>query len=62
MSSFAIKIYGCQMNVYDGDKIRTALIDRGWEEALEDRADLVVYVGCSIREKAEHKVWSEIGL
>ncbi len=62
MSSFAIKIYGCQMNVYDGDKIRTSLIDRGWDEALDDRADVVVYVGCSIRQKAEHKVWSEIGL
>lgn len=62
MSTFAIKIYGCQMNVYDGDKIRTSLIGRGWEEALEDRADVVIYVGCSIRQKAEHKVWSEIGL
>lgn len=62
METFAIKIYGCQMNVYDGDKIRTSLIDRGWREVKDDKAGLVIYVGCSIRAKSESRVWSEIGL
>ncbi len=49
------------MNVYDGDKIRTALVDRGWRESPEDEADLVILNGCSIRDKAEQKVWSDLG-
>ena len=61
MYSFAIKVYGCQMNQYDADKIRTALISRGANEADEDEADVIIFVGCSIRDKAEHKVWSELG-
>ncbi|MCF4113781.1 MULTISPECIES: tRNA (N6-isopentenyl adenosine(37)-C2)-methylthiotransferase MiaB [Dethiosulfovibrio] len=61
MFGFCIKVYGCQMNVYDGDKIRTAMILKGWREVPEIDADVVVYVGCSIREKAEHKIWSEMG-
>lgn len=61
MHRFALKIYGCQMNVYDGDKIRTALVARGWRESPEDEADLVILNGCSIRDKAEQKVWSDLG-
>ncbi len=61
MHRFALKIYGCQMNVYDGDKIRTALVERGWVESPEDEADLVILNGCSIRDKAEQKVWSDLG-
>jgi tRNA-2-methylthio-N6-dimethylallyladenosine synthase len=58
---FAIRVFGCQMNVYDGDRLRTAMIHRGWEECDDDKADVVVLVTCSIREKAEQKVTSEIG-
>lgn len=61
LKSFAIRVFGCQMNEYDGDRIRTALIHMGWEEKPQDSADVVVLVTCSIREKAEHKVSSEIG-
>ena len=61
MYGFTIKVYGCQMNVYDADRIRTALVARGWVEVPEDEAAIVVFVTCSIREKAEQKVWSEIG-
>lgn len=59
--SFAMKVYGCQMNQYDADKIRTALISRGEAESAEDQADVIIFVGCSIRDKAEQKVWSELG-
>ena len=49
------------MNQYDADKVRTALIARGARETAEEEADAIIFVGCSIRDKAEHKVWSELG-
>ena len=56
------------MNVYDSDRLRTALTRRGplgwWEEVPlenEDEADLIIITGCSVRAKAEQKVWSELG-
>ena len=56
-----MKVYGCQMNVYDSDRVRTVLLRRGWREAEEEDADLVVITGCSVRAKAEQKVWSDLG-
>ena len=61
MKSFAIKVFGCQMNSYDGDRIRTSMIHMGWKEVSEENADVIILVTCSIREKAEQKVASEIG-
>lgn len=61
MRKFALKVFGCQMNAYDGDRLRTAMVHRGWEESSDDAADAVLLVTCSIREKAEQKVASEIG-
>ncbi len=61
MYRYAIKVYGCQMNVYDGDKLKTALGAAGWSEATEEEADVVILNGCSIRDKAEQKVWSDLG-
>ncbi|MDR3231805.1 MAG: tRNA (N6-isopentenyl adenosine(37)-C2)-methylthiotransferase MiaB [Synergistaceae bacterium] len=61
MYRFHMKVYGCQMNVYDSDRARTALRRRGWVEASEDEADMIVFTGCSVRGKAEQKVWSELG-
>ncbi|MEM1343456.1 MAG: tRNA (N6-isopentenyl adenosine(37)-C2)-methylthiotransferase MiaB [Pseudomonadota bacterium] len=59
---FAIKTYGCQMNVYDSERMSAALTAAGYE-ATEDatEADLVVLNTCHIREKAAEKVYSEIG-
>ena len=62
MKSFCVKVYGCQMNVYDADRVRTVLCSRGWQETDEDSADVVMITGCSVRAKAEQKVWSELGL
>ncbi|MBQ3395476.1 MAG: tRNA (N6-isopentenyl adenosine(37)-C2)-methylthiotransferase MiaB [Synergistaceae bacterium] len=62
---FCVKVYGCQMNVYDADRVRTVLCSRGWEELPEENqydADVVMITGCSVRAKAEQKVWSELGL
>ena len=61
MINFAIKVYGCQMNVYDSDKLRTALLRRGWTESEEGIADVIIFTGCSVRDKAEQKIWSELG-
>lgn len=61
MKKFAVRIFGCQMNSYDGDRIRTAMVHNGWIETTDDVADVVIFVTCSIREKAEQKVVSEIG-
>ncbi|MBQ6001268.1 MAG: tRNA (N6-isopentenyl adenosine(37)-C2)-methylthiotransferase MiaB [Synergistaceae bacterium] len=59
---FCVKVYGCQMNVYDADRVRTVLCSRGWEEVQEAEADVIMITGCSVRAKAEQKVWSELGL
>ena len=57
-----IKTYGCQMNVYDSERMADVLRPLGYAlaEAAED-ADLVVLNTCHIREKASEKVYSEIG-
>jgi len=57
-----IKTYGCQMNVYDSDRMADALAPHGYVpvSVMED-ADLVVLNTCHIREKASEKVFSELG-
>ena len=57
-----IKTYGCQMNVYDSDRMASLLARHGYAsvERPED-ADLVILNTCHIREKAAEKVYSELG-
>src|SRR4051812_32918733 len=59
--TFQIKSYGCQMNVYDGDRMAELLEAEGLAAADGAAADLVVLNTCHIREKAAEKVYSEIG-
>ncbi|MEW9307927.1 tRNA (N6-isopentenyl adenosine(37)-C2)-methylthiotransferase MiaB [Labrys neptuniae] len=57
-----IKSYGCQMNVYDSQRMADTLAPTGYvETANPDEADLVILNTCHIREKAAEKVYSEIG-
>ncbi|GLQ58123.1 tRNA (N6-isopentenyl adenosine(37)-C2)-methylthiotransferase MiaB [Devosia nitrariae] len=57
-----IKTYGCQMNVYDSDRMADALAPHGYETTAEiGEADLVLLNTCHIREKASEKVFSELG-
>ena len=57
-----IKTYGCQMNVYDSDRMADALAPHGFEPTGDiAEADLVVLNTCHIREKASEKVFSELG-
>ncbi len=57
-----VKSYGCQMNVYDGQRMADALAPEGYVEtgSAED-ADLIVLNTCHIRERASEKVFSELG-
>ncbi len=57
-----VKSYGCQMNVYDAQKIADLLAADGYDETLqEEDADLVILNTCHIRERAAEKVFSELG-
>jgi tRNA-2-methylthio-N6-dimethylallyladenosine synthase len=57
-----IETYGCQMNVYDSERMRDVLAPLGYAPIDKpDDADLVVLNTCHIREKATEKVYSEIG-
>jgi len=57
-----IKSYGCQMNVYDAQRMVDTLTGEGFVETTSaDDADLVILNTCHIREKASEKVYSELG-
>ncbi len=57
-----VKTYGCQMNVYDSQRMSDALAADGYvETAVLEDADLVLLNTCHIREKAAEKVYSELG-
>jgi len=57
-----IKTYGCQMNVYDSERMVEALGGQGYEETkTPDDADMILLNTCHIREKAAEKVYSELG-
>jgi tRNA-2-methylthio-N6-dimethylallyladenosine synthase len=60
--TFHVKSFGCQMNVYDGDRMAELLEAEGLTAAADaGSADLVVLNTCHIREKAAEKVYSDIG-
>jgi tRNA-2-methylthio-N6-dimethylallyladenosine synthase len=58
-----IKTFGCQMNVYDSDKMVDVLhAAEGYETTDNvERADLILFNTCSVREKAQEKVFSDLG-
>ncbi len=58
-----IKTFGCQMNEYDSDKMADVLrAARGYEPTDDvEQADLVLFNTCSVREKAQEKVFSDLG-
>ena len=60
--TYRVKSFGCQMNVYDGERMAELLGAQGISPAPEgEEADLVVLNTCHIREKAAEKVYSDIG-
>ena len=61
-ATFHVKSFGCQMNVYDGERMAEMLGTRGMTAAADGtEADLVILNTCHIREKAVDKVYSDIG-
>ncbi len=59
---FHLRTFGCQMNQHDAEKIENLLRHAGYTPtARPDDADLILVHTCSVREKAEHKLYSELG-
>ena len=56
-----VKTYGCQMNVYDGERMAELLGAEGMTQGSEAEAELVILNTCHIRERAAEKVYSDIG-
>lgn len=58
-----IKTFGCQMNEYDSDKMAAVLqASAGYEKTGDvEQADLILFNTCSVREKAQEKVFSDLG-
>jgi tRNA-2-methylthio-N6-dimethylallyladenosine synthase len=62
MKKVYLETFGCQMNVSDSERISTTLARDGFEMTPNDAdADVVIINTCSVREKAEHKLYSRIG-
>lgn len=62
MKKYYIKTFGCQMNVYDSQRIAAILKSLGYAEASSlKNADLVILNTCHIREKAAEKIFSDLG-
>jgi tRNA-2-methylthio-N6-dimethylallyladenosine synthase len=63
MKKVFIKTFGCQMNEYDSDKMADVLHAAEGYEPTDDveQADLVLFNTCSVREKAQEKVFSDLG-
>ena len=59
--TFHVKSFGCQMNVYDGERMSELLLADGMATADAGTADLVVLNTCHIRERAVQRTYSEIG-
>lgn len=59
--TFYIETFGCQMNFHDSEKVVGSLVSEGYRQVQrEEDADLIVYNTCSIRDKAEQKVFNRL--
>lgn len=64
MKKVFIRTFGCQMNEYDSEKMLAVLAEEngGIEQVTEaDEADIILFNTCSVREKAQEKVFSDLG-
>jgi tRNA-2-methylthio-N6-dimethylallyladenosine synthase len=62
MKKVYLETFGCQMNVSDSERIATTLEADGYEITPdEDAAEVILFNTCSVREKAEHKLYTRIG-
>ncbi|MDP9268812.1 MAG: tRNA (N6-isopentenyl adenosine(37)-C2)-methylthiotransferase MiaB [Acidobacteriota bacterium] len=59
--TFYLETFGCQMNVHDSEKVIGTLVSQGYRQVEEETAaDLILYNTCSIRDKAEQKVFHRL--
>ncbi len=59
--TFYLETFGCQMNVHDSEKVIGTLVHQGYRQVeTVEEADLVMYNTCSIRDKAEQKVFNRL--
>lgn len=62
MKKVYLETFGCQMNVSDSERVSTALTRDGFEMTSdENAADVVIFNTCSVRERAEHKLYTRVG-
>ena len=64
MKKVFIRTFGCQMNEYDSEKMLAVLAEEngGIEQVTDaDEADIILFNTCSVREKAQEKVFSDLG-
>jgi len=60
---YFIQTYGCQMNVHDSERMAGMLEDLGYQVATApEQADMILINTCAVREKPEHKLYSELGI
>lgn len=59
-ASFNMQVFGCQMNKLDSELVRRALLESGLSETTPDSADVIIFSTCSVRQKAEEKVYGRI--
>src|SRR5947208_14795252 len=59
--TFYLETFGCQMNVHDSEKVISTLISQGYRQvSTVEEAGLILYNTCSIRDKAEQKVFHRL--
>ena len=57
-----LETFGCQMNVSDSERVKTSLVNAGYEiVSAENAADVVLINTCSVRERAEQKLYTRVG-
>ena len=62
LKKFKVKTFGCQMNVYDSQKISDIFYKLGYKNTfIDEEADIYIINTCHIRNKAKHKLYSELG-
>ena len=62
MAKYLIETFGCQMNEHDSERMAGLLEQAGYERTTDDRdADVIVINTCSVREKAEEKLYTRLG-
>lgn len=62
MKKVFLETFGCQMNVSDSERVASTLVSRGFEiTSKQDDADVILINTCSVREKAEQKLYTEVG-